>query len=111
MVLLVGCVDVVDIDFDAKKIKAHSIGGGKKKFELDYDKLIIGVGADNNTFGVPGVVSENVHFLKELKHARAIREKVIALFEEASLPGLTSEEIRKKLHFVVVGGGPTCVEV
>lgn len=31
-------------------------------------------------------------------------------FEQASLPNMTEEERKKKLHFVVVGGGPTGVE-
>ena len=30
--------------------------------------------------------------------------------EEASMPGLTLDEIRQKLTFVIVGGGPTGVE-
>jgi NADH:ubiquinone reductase (non-electrogenic) len=32
------------------------------------------------------------------------------IFEAASLPGTTEDELRQLLHFVVVGGGPTGVE-
>lgn len=35
---------------------------------------------------------------------------MIDCFEKAILPGLTEEQRRRNLHFVVVGGGPTGVE-
>lgn len=35
---------------------------------------------------------------------------MIDCFEKAILPGLTEEQRRRKLHFVIVGGGPTGVE-
>lgn len=42
--------------------------------------------------------------------AQRIRRGVIDCFEKAVLPGLTEEQRRTKLHFVIVGGGPTGVE-
>lgn len=42
--------------------------------------------------------------------AQRIRRGVIDCFEKAVLPGLTEEQRRSKLHFVIVGGGPTGVE-
>ena len=38
-------------------------------YNIEYDKLVIGVGAVSNTFGVPGV-SEHAFFLKVLKKKR-----------------------------------------
>lgn len=35
---------------------------------------------------------------------------MIDCFEHAMVPGLSEEERRKHLHFVIVGGGPTGVE-
>jgi len=81
----------------------------QKSFTVSYDKLVIAVGADNNTFNIPGV-KEHAHFLKELHHARKIRSRIIECFEIASLPSTSVEEKRRLLHFVVVGGGPTGVE-
>ncbi|KAF2077850.1 hypothetical protein CYY_000812 [Polysphondylium violaceum] len=81
----------------------------KKPFEVQYDKLIIGVGATNNTFGIPGV-EKYAHFLKELDQARTIRKKIIECFEFASLPDCSVQERERLLSFVVVGGGPTGVE-
>lgn len=76
---------------------------------MDYDILVIAVGAKPNTFNTPGV-EEHAFFLKEAEDALNIRHSVIDCFERASLPNLTEEERKKILHFVVVGGGPTGVE-
>jgi NADH:ubiquinone reductase (non-electrogenic) len=78
-------------------------------FEVNYDKLVIGIGAENATFGIPGV-REHAYFLKELSDARTIRQKIIACFEEASIPSISVQERKRLLNFVIVGGGPTGVE-
>mmetsp|Transcript_2738 Transcript_2738/g.4409 ORF Transcript_2738/g.4409 Transcript_2738/m.4409 type:complete len:476 (+) Transcript_2738:3-1430(+) len=78
-------------------------------FEIGYDKLVVAVGAENNTFGTPGVY-EHAHFLKEIVDARRIRAAVIDAFESACNPGQTDAERQRLLNFVVVGGGPTGVE-
>ncbi|KAF9594890.1 hypothetical protein IFM89_035051 [Coptis chinensis] len=82
---------------------------GKEEFIVDYDYLVVAMGARSNTFNTPGV-EEHTHFLKEIEDAQNIRRNVIDCFEKASLPNLTEEERKKNLHFVVVGGGPTGVE-
>ncbi|MBA0781982.1 hypothetical protein Gotri_002861, partial [Gossypium trilobum] len=82
---------------------------GNDEFSLEYDYLVIAVGAQVNTFNTPGVL-ENCHFLKEVEDAQKIRRSVIDCFEKAVLPGLSEEERRINLHFVIVGGGPTGVE-
>ncbi len=79
------------------------------EFTLSYTKLVIGVGAENNTFGIEGVEHYGL-FLKELNDARRIRQKIIENFERAATPNLPYDERRRLLHFVVVGGGPTGVE-
>ncbi len=79
------------------------------EFSLSFDKLIIGVGAISNTFGISGVEQYGL-FLKELTDARAIRQRIIENLERASTPNLQFEERKRLLHFVVVGGGPTGVE-
>jgi NADH:ubiquinone reductase (non-electrogenic) len=81
----------------------------KKQFELSYDLLVVSVGEITNTYNIPGV-KEYAYFLREVADARKIRIKVIDCFENASLPGLSEEERRKFLRFVVCGGGPTGVE-
>lgn len=101
------------IDPANKKIHCRSNVGtnldGNGEFLVDYDYLVVAVGARSNTFNTPGV-TENCHFLKEVEDAQKIRRSVMDCFEKASLPYLNEEERKKDLHFVVVGGGPTGVE-
>ena len=47
---------------------------------------------------------------QEIEDAQKIRGAVIDCFEKAVLPGLSEEERKTNLHFVIVGGGPTGVE-
>lgn len=82
---------------------------GSNEFWLNYDYLVIALGARVNTFNTPGVL-ENCHFLKEVEDAQKIRISVIDCFEKSVLPELSEEERRINLHFVIVGGGPTGIE-
>lgn len=77
-------------------------------FTVDYDKLVVAVGATSNTFNTPGV-NEHAVFLKELTDASAIRDRLMDAFESAALQD-DMEEKRKLLTFNVVGAGPTGVE-
>lgn len=98
------------LELDLENRIVHCEGAFKKSsFDWHYDYLVIGVGAKSNSFGVPGV-EDYAFFLKELKHARAIRQKIIECFERASKPMRPEEDFNWLLNFVVVGGGPTGVE-
>lgn len=105
--------ECVKVDAANKKVycksNANANLNGKEEFVVDFDYLVIGVGARANTFNIPGVV-ENTLFLKEVEDAQKIRKSIIDCFERADLPSLSDEEKKKILHFVVVGGGPTGVE-
>jgi len=79
-------------------------------FKLPYDILILSVGCINNTFGIEGV-NEYTNFFKTVEDASRLRLRVSECFERAALPATTSEERQKLLSFVIVGGGPTGVEV
>lgn len=52
-------------------------------------------------------MSEFAWFLKDVQNARAIRWRLGEVFEQADHPGLTVEQRKALLNFVVVGGGPT----
>ncbi len=97
-----------DVDTSRKEIVCNGALDGTP-FRLQYDTLVIAVGAVNNTYNIPGV-EQYALFLKELLDARTIRERVIDCFERASQPTLTEDRRKQLLHFVVVGGGPTGVE-
>ncbi|KAL4519751.1 hypothetical protein Ndes2526B_g01679 [Nannochloris sp. 'desiccata'] len=79
-------------------------------FKIPYDTLVLGVGCINNTFGIQGV-QENTLFFKSVEDAGKLRLRVSECFERSALPQTTAEERRKLLSFVIVGGGPTGVEV
>ncbi|BAT73803.1 External alternative NAD(P)H-ubiquinone oxidoreductase [Vigna angularis] len=103
--------ECLKIDSANRKVYCRSniSNNEKEEFVVDYDYLIIAVGANVNTFNTPGV-TENCHFLKEVEDAQKIRRTVIDCFERASLPSLSEEEKKRILHFAIVGGGPTGVE-
>lgn len=97
-----------NLDPDDRCILCESSLDGRI-FSVSYDKLIIAVGAANNTFGIEGV-AEHAFFLKEISDAEKIRNSLLANLERASTPEVSEEEKKQLLHFVVVGGGPTGVE-
>lgn len=84
---------------------------GCTKFEMDYDYLIVACGMTNRTFNTPGLTEDNrVYFLKSLSDAKKIRSRMIDCFERAANPDLPLDEKKRLLNFMIVGGGPTCIE-
>lgn len=94
--------NVADIDPGGKTV----VAGGRA---LPYDSLIVAAGSGHHYFGheewapfAPG--------LKTLEDATEIRRRVLSAFEKAEAEG-DPEKARTWLTFVVVGGGPTGVEL
>jgi len=103
------------IDHVAKTVTCESVvcegvSCEVRSFELPYDQLIVTVGASTNTFGVKGV-KEHCLFLKQLSDAVRFREQLGYAFEQASLPGLSDQQRTERLTFVIIGAGPTGVEL
>jgi len=92
------------VDLDAGNRKLILADG-----ELSYDTLVVATGMQNHYFGhrdweriAPG--------LKSLEDANAIRHKLFYAFEQAEKE--PDPEIRRAwLTFIIVGGGPTGVEL
>jgi NADH dehydrogenase FAD-containing subunit len=78
-------------------------------FSVQYDRLVVAVGAQTNTFGIPGV-KEYCNYLRQVEDARRVRTSIINCFERANLPGLSDEERIRNLTFAVIGAGPTGIE-
>lgn len=85
-----------------------SVSGPCDAFRLDYDRLVVAVGASTNDFGTPGV-KEHALFLKELNDVSVLRDRMLDAFESATLQ-TDPEEKAALCTFVVVGAGPTGVE-
>jgi NADH:ubiquinone reductase (non-electrogenic) len=96
-----------DVNVAEKRITCDD---GDKTFELEYDTLVCSVGSVSATFGIQGVF-ENSMFLKNMEDARRLRNHINKCIERAALPCLSQEERKKLLSFVIVGCGPTGVEV
>jgi len=94
-----------DVDLENRKVICDD------QVTLDYDHLLVAVGAQPNTFGIPGV---DVYgkFLKEIEHGRYVRKEMLDTIDKADVALAAGDKERAKqlLNFVVVGGGPTGVE-
>ena len=77
--------------------------------EIPYDYLILAAGTTTNFFGMKEV-EEHAFGMKSIQEALHIRNHVIHEFERADKPYRTPEDRKKRMTFVVVGGGPTGVE-
>lgn len=97
------------IDWGSKTLFCRSNLPPKTCFTVDYDKLVIAVGAFSNTFNIPGVKEYGL-FLKDAGNARKIRGRIIEYFEKAGQPNMNEQDQRDLLHFAIVGAGPTGVE-
>jgi NADH dehydrogenase len=92
--------EVTNIDATKKEIV---LSNGKT---ISYDDLILAVGSEGTTFGIPGV-AENVFQMKSVSDARKIRHSLLSTYESVE-DGLLPLE---SLNVVIVGGGPTGVEL
>lgn len=77
--------------------------------ELPYDQLVVAAGAGKSYFG-PDRWREIAPGLKTIEDATEIRRRVLGAFEEAELED-DPERRRALLTFVIVGGGPTGLEL
>jgi len=105
------------IDLDSKTIRARvdvdddPVTGEAQVIwcETQYDVLVLAPGSDTNTFNTPGV-KEHAFFMRELGDAIAVRNHIIDNFERAARES-DADRRREQLTFVVVGAGPTGVEL
>ena len=94
--------EVTGLDADGKRLVTTD-------GPIAYDYLILAAGGETNYFGLEGVVQHGFG-LKDIPEAIRIRNHVLHAFERAMLES-DAERRRAWLTFVVVGGGPTGVEM
>ncbi len=98
--------EVSGVDAAAKKVRIDYLN---KHGQFPYDYLVLAMGASHNYFGHEEF-AEFAPGLKKLTDATSIRDRVLRAFEVAE------EEVDPSAHqdlltFVLVGGGPTGVEL
>ncbi len=77
--------------------------------DVRYDILVLAMGVDTNFFGMPHIASNAIP-MKSVSEALSLRNKLLQNFEDA-LDEDDAEKEQALLNIVVVGGGPTGVEV
>ena len=101
--------DVTDIDLTARTVTSDSLG---RTAVTGYDTLIVAAGAGQSYFGndqfaryAPG--------MKDIDDALELRGLILGSFEQAELAALRGDrqEAARLMSFVVVGAGPTGVEM
>lgn len=101
-------------DVHYRMTKVLAIDPGKKQVNtsieiVPYDYLVIATGSKTNFFGNQSIQKYGLP-LKSLRNALNMRSKILESFERASF---TKDPYEKALllNFVIVGGGPTGVEL
>ncbi|MGE3107170.1 MAG: NAD(P)/FAD-dependent oxidoreductase [Phycisphaerales bacterium] len=93
----------------ARRIVTVRLAETGQTHELPYDHLVIALGSITRLPNVPGL-RQFAGELKSLSDAVAMRDRAIALLETADATSDPNQR-RELLHFVVVGGNFTGVEV
>merc|ERR1719311_545349 len=83
-----------DVDFENRKVVCED------DLTLSYDHLIVSVGAQPNTFGIPGVEKYG-RFLKEIEHGREVRKDLLDIIEKADVARAAGDmdTVKRLLHF------------
>ena len=99
--------DVTAIDLTAKTVTSEVLN---RETVTEYDSLIVAAGAGQSYFG-------NDHFaefapgMKSIDDALELRGRIFGAFELAEIGAARGENVDHLLTFVVVGAGPTGVEM
>jgi NADH dehydrogenase len=101
--------EVVDFDLAARRVGLRDVALGTAPEALEYDTLIVSGGSQYSYFG-HDEWQEHAAELKSLEGALTIRRHILAAFEAAELEP-DPERQAELLTFVVVGAGPTGVEM
>src|SRR5205085_9422190 len=74
-----------------------------------YDVLVLAMGAGTNYFNNPQIEANTVP-MKSTYEALQLRYRLLQNFEQALIIN-DEEELRRRMNIVIVGGGPTGVEL
>ena len=101
--------EVVGFDLAARRVELRDVALGTAPEALEYDTLIVSGGSQYSYFG-HDEWQEHAAELKSLEGALTIRRRILEAFEAAELEPDPDRQA-ELLTFVVVGAGPTGVEM
>jgi NADH dehydrogenase len=101
--------EVADFDLDAREVRLRAVGDVPAPDALGYDTLVVAGGSRYSYFGHDDW-REHAAEVKSLESALVVRSRILAAFEAAEQE---QDDDRRAawLTFVVVGAGPTGVEM
>ena len=99
--------EVTDIDLEARTVTSHVLG---RETVTPYDSLIVAAGSGQSYFG-NDAFAEFAPGMKSIDDALELRGRIFGAFELAELGARRGEDVDHLLTFVVVGAGPTGVEM
>lgn len=89
----------------AKKIVTSASG-----LVYPYDMLVLALGAETTYFGLPGLDTLSYGF-KSLEESQKLRAHIDSLFNAEEIAKLSDEDKKNHFHTVIVGGGPSGIEM
>ncbi len=98
---------VTGIDLESRIVTSHVLG---RETVTPYDSLIVAAGSGQSYFGNDRF-AEFAPGMKSIDDALELRGRIFGAFELAELGALRGEDVSHLLTFVVVGAGPTGVEM
>ena len=99
--------EVTDIDLEARTVTSQVLG---RETVTPYDSLIVAAGAGQSYFG-NDQFAEFAPGMKSIDDALELRGRIFGAFEMAELGATRGDNVDHLLTFVVVGAGPTGVEM
>jgi NADH dehydrogenase len=100
---------VSDFDLDGHEVQLRSVDGLPTPGPIPYDTLIVAGGSEYAYFG-HDEWRQHAAEVKSLESALGVRSHILAAFEAAELES-DPQRREAQMTFVVVGGGPTGVEM
>ena len=100
---------VTGFDLQRRQVLLDHLPNGRRGVTVDYETLVVAGGSQYSYFGHDDWRSRAPE-LKSLAGALDIRNRILTAFEAAEVES-DDERRREWLTFVVVGGGPTGVEM
>ncbi len=99
--------EVTAVDLSARTVTSHVLG---RETVVSYDSLIVAAGAGQSYFGNDRF-AEFAPGMKSIDDALELRGRIFGAFEMAEIGATRGDNVDHLLTFVVVGAGPTGVEM